>query len=203
MTQWVCADCQKLNQKESIQCESCFRFKAESSLFKVIMHAQQLLFDGYIRTEIVNDVSMRVTNLLNIHVIKLCNKFHNIDIKSEKDKAGTEFRKKYQKWIELNQKQAEIHVLVNLCEQLTLCKQFFIAHKLCESLTQIIDIEPSLHHTMTLILTNWNNYKHQGFEQKIISEYERAIELDPKSSIYRHNFGVYLDDIHEYELEAV
>ena len=78
---WRCDECNLLNPDDKLLCQACFSPGKGLSLRKQIVHDQKLLFHGFIRTEIINDLSRPFNKLLSRDVTNLCNKFYALDIK--------------------------------------------------------------------------------------------------------------------------
>ena len=62
-----CSSCDAFNKSENEQCKSCFKLQTLDK----IMYKQQLLFDGCMRNEILDNVSNDVVHLTNNDVINL------------------------------------------------------------------------------------------------------------------------------------
>ena len=158
-TGWKCHSCDVSNDLQVNQCPLCGRLQTESSLFEEIMEEQRLLFQGYIRTEILNKIDSNSCHrhLMTKDVITVCNDFYTVDITSEKDNCREKLlTDDANGWMNILKQDAELYILDDLCDQLYVEKQFFIGYKLCKLLLELNDNDPSSHQLMANILMEWN-----------------------------------------------
>ena len=93
------------------------------------MHAQKILFDGYIRIEILNNVSINVKSIMTTDVISVCKKFYTIDIKSNIDQCQkTLLSNAEYAWMKEKEfkQDAELFTLETFCDDLLDTKQCFL-----------------------------------------------------------------------------
>ena len=78
---WKCLECGVYNYPLHQVCKACFNeYPKQLSPIDRIMSQQMLLFDGYLRMEIFNNLS---TKIISQDIINLCNKFYFVTINIE------------------------------------------------------------------------------------------------------------------------
>ena len=146
---WKCKYCDLLNLEDNNQCQACFNLKIQLSPIEHIMAEQQLLFDGFLRMEILNNLTNNFSKILCDDVINLCHTFYKLEIKPLMsdivDELISENEEKYLSLtLDFNQQKAEIFTLLCLTDQFTENKEFFIAfqiiHMLIVSDLKMVDI---------------------------------------------------------------
>ena len=78
LSSWKCEHCDLFNPSERIKCQACFNKQTKSSPLDQIMHEQDLLFNGFMRTEIVNQITQ--SNIMTTDVINVCHQFFELNI---------------------------------------------------------------------------------------------------------------------------
>ena len=97
-----------------------------------IMDAQRLLFDGYLRIEIMINLSDAFTKILSNDVINLCYTFFKLEIKSLTHQH-------LQKLLDRKDNVTEEFALSDLCNILRKQHEFWIAYKILKMLISIRD----------------------------------------------------------------
>ena len=95
-TSWKCQNCDYANEISNKHCVSCKKPQTKQSPIGEIINHQQLLFEGYIRKNILNNLTTAATSLMTDDVINLCNQFFTLNIiqllSTAKEKAPPEFK---------------------------------------------------------------------------------------------------------------
>ena len=136
-------------------------------------YQQRLLFDGFIRIEILIHLTNDDHKIVPQEVINLCNKFYELDIKTLSQSTNQGLLK-----------------LMHKCDK---NKESFIAFEIARSLTTSYPKKDLYHASYALILSHWNVLD----EAEI--EYQKAIELDPDYPQHQHNYGVFFMKLKKYE----
>ena len=121
------------------------------------MHSQKLLFDGYMRMQILNTLSDDFTKIVCTDVINLCYTFFAIKIKSLMEEHFDVLCEDDDNY-ELSEKthsdpDVQIFVLANLCNTFSKGNEFWIAYKIIRMILSIKD-EAAYHNQLNLILRN-------------------------------------------------
>ena len=112
---WQCEYCNLKNYPQDKQCKACFKDKTRLSQIEQIVYEQRLLFDGFMRNEVLKHITIHT--LIPQDLINLCIKFYEIDIKSiVGNESGT---------------RAIIHLL-GLSRQFRDNQEYFIAYKMAK-----------------------------------------------------------------------
>ena len=82
LTSWICQSCDKINDTTNSQCIQCNEYQTSFSPIDQIMSDQQLLFDGFMRIKILNNLSNHAKKIMCDDIIDLAQKFHTIPIVS-------------------------------------------------------------------------------------------------------------------------
>ena len=164
-----------------------------------IMHAQKLLFDGFLRIEILNTLSNETRKIASNDVINLCHAFFKLEIKSLMDQHSEILTKDgANEWLEapMFETEAKIHILRDLCDKLCETQEFWIAYKIIKMIISFKDLA-MYNNQLGLILSSSGSFCAKTDE--IQKAYQRAIELDPTQPVYRYNYGECLRDADKFE----
>ena len=141
LSQWQCKECNALNEMTDSQCKSCFVDTEQLSALDQIMHEQDLLFNGYFRTKILNTLSRNFeSKLMTDDIIDLCHIFYCVDLKSHMDEHKDLYEAKTNEWSNIipdSREQAERYILHKIANQLTVDQQFFMAYEIRELLITV------------------------------------------------------------------
>ena len=132
------------------------------------MHQQNLLFDGFMRMEIVNNLSENFTKIIAPDVIKLCHKFYIRILKSLMNDTLENLKSQDSYWWIMQPryaKHAAIHVLDALIDKFIEHYEFFMAIRILKA---IVNLDPSP--TDAVIQYNY------GINFKSMCEYELALQ---------------------------
>ena len=141
-----------------------------------ILHQQNLLFDGFVRTEILNNLSNVFQKLLTQDVIKLCSTFYELNIKL----------------LSKNKNEAEgLHIFAKKC---TKNNEYFIAHKIMQLLIRYYPNKAIYYHTYAEILSCYN------LMDEADTAYQTAISIAPNNKQYIYNYGLFLQKQKKYRL---
>ena len=186
-----------------------------------LMNIQRLLFDGYMRTEILLNFKSELSNIMTDDVINLCNKFFVVNI----DEMMTNI--KISKKIDGDSIDYQLRKLKKLSKDLIKNKHYFIATILLNSLiTKENEIKQSYETKKSSHDPDSKIDDQDDFEQKWadkmedyyllpidVSEkwdpdqydasawpiFEKLTALKPHKDIHFHDFGIYLEDLEEFE----
>ena len=75
---WKCEDCNIENYSSWVNCHKCFKTATQLPPLEAIEHEQKLLFDGFMRTEVLNNLNHTIIKIFTTDVINLCDKFYCI-----------------------------------------------------------------------------------------------------------------------------
>ena len=203
-TNWKCDDCNLLNYPSWDNCPKCFKKAVKP--FDHIMNQQKSLFDGFMRMEILNNLSNNeLTKIISMDIINLCTKFFVLEMESLmiehkelllEDNANS--------WLKLAQtfkdkQEAELYILTTLGLRLRRLQNgdnSFIAYLLLKQLVIITNKDnPTCLNALGLVQREWIGIKHET-----LATFQRAIELQPNDPILRFNYALCYEDNKQFGL---
>ena len=185
-----------------------------------LMHIQKILFDGYMRTEILMNFKSKLSNIMTDDVINLCNKFFVLNIDEMMNKI------KISKQIDDDSIEYQLSKFKRLSMDLLENKDYFIATKLLNSLiTKENEIKQSHDTTKHSFDSESDTDDEDDFERKWVDRMEgyyillasvfqkwdpshrdqaipileKLTELKPNKDIYFYNIGMLLEDNDQYQ----
>ena len=186
---WKCGRCQLFNSEDRNNCQACFNEQTQLSPLGHIMHEQSLLFHGYIRMHILNDLFTQTFNIISIDVINLCYEFYKLDIKTlmiEED-ASLDFEEATT-FTEKQEAEKEIieQVYTSLCSSDK--QEYYMAYRIMKSLDDFgIYCSATNYNNLGLVLNKLGDSA--LFKDEVMVAFRKATELDPENSVYRYNYG--------------
>ena len=220
LTTWKCENCDHINDILTDNCHHCSKCsQAQTHLSPIgeIMQSQQLVFDAFMRTEILNDLSQAAENIMTEDIIGLCNIFytlHLIEIMQEyKNKLLQD--KENHAWMEEDRSQclAQHYSLQYAIEELTDNEEYFIAYKVCKMLLKCakeqgwIMMTADIHCQLGDILIHGWHHDITNLSDADIEEglngYKSAIEITPDTYFFYFRFGQALSALRKYELAMI
>ena len=150
------------------------------------MHDQKSICDGFLRMEIVNNLSYEFTKIISTDVINLCHKFYSLNIKSliEKEK-GSILEADYYSYGDYDHDYGDIpddEALLSLSRLACKNKEFFMGYKLLKMLINYDPTYGDYHNLLALSLRDW-----VGVTDETMSFIQKAIELAPENFHYVFN----------------
>ena len=199
---WKC-ECDTDNDDSAKKCSNCNLERTTLPDIESIMQHQQLLFDGYMRINILSNLSNNASKIMTTDVVKVCDEFFVVNIQLLQDAKYQESMDEYS-W--MSEIQTKLHTLHDLAhDDLYLNDEWFIGYEILKQLIKHQKDEDYLsqyHNLLGALLYDWNSEtthdKDVAKEAKF--HYERSIELDPETWSYRQDFGEFLEEEKEYEL---
>ena len=169
-------------------------------VFAPLRQTQQLLFEGYMRTQILNDLSEDASIIYSNDVTNLCNTFYFLHIESLLKECRSELLQNE----ENNGMNGEEHIIDELCFKFMANKEYFPAFKIYQILIKhnIYELSPGVyHHGLAVVLDSWNKetIRDDDTAKITMEEYETAIELLPDNDGIRYDYARYLQDVGKYQ----
>ena len=175
-----------------------------------IMHDQKLSFDGYMRMEVLSDLSPGTSKIMTNDVVILCSKFYILDIISFKISKHTEFMTDGDNsWMEydVNKSAAELFTLHAVCNELNDNAEYFIGCRMlriCMKYDQNIydkELLAESHDQLGGMISQWNvdTNNDQEILLEVAEQYKAAMELDPDNDRYRYDYGDMLEEYTHFE----
>eukprot|EP01084_Bolivina_argentea_P304633 526155_1 len=172
---WSCNQCGLLNYDEINHCQACFNKTTQKSAIYSIQKQQRVLFDAFIRTEVVIDSQHQYDNIPT-YLLDFCFSFFGIDIKlciRMKETTAVNLQSVFQ-----------------FGRTLLENREYFFSYQILSTLIKYHPDMAALHNAIGVVFANWDNPK------DAISEYEKAIEMSPRDPniayALRRNYGVTL-----------
>ena len=216
LSSWKCSKCETYNSDSIDKCTDCNQAQDVLSPISKIMHQQQLLFDGYMRMQILSYLSNNASKLMTDDVLTVGNKFYTLHIMAlmNKCKHNLQSEDDHLGWLDAEERKndADLYILRNLCSELFENNEWFITYKVLKMLLEYYESdkddtfwEPYTNNYLGSVLFDWNqetiNDKDIADETK--HHYEKAIELKPDAVGYRLSYGEFLEDWTEFELAKI
>ena len=155
--------------------------KYESSIYDTFNIKQTLLFDGYLRINILSQMNNNVQ--IPFDIINLCQRFFAINIKKcivndAKDIITNPFKRLYN--------------FAKDCYNNT--SEYWIASQILQYLCSLQPSNPEYYNVIGLLLDEWREFElaEQAFQT--------ALQLKPQSHIYRWNYASALNSQKKYHL---
>ena len=176
---WKCTHCELSNFAEKQQCQACFKKKTKTSSLDQIMHDQRLLFDGFLRMEILNHLTQNSSKLLSHDVINLCHTFYILKIESLMKDVNEEYKSEGKcSWLNQQkfERRAELFILVTLANKLIDNREFFVAIEILRTLAETnVNIS---YKTYAIVQYNYGiSFKRLGEYQLALRQFQKAIDL--------------------------
>ena len=176
-----------------------------SSQLLMILNIQKLAFDGFMRTEILNDLSNQSLKIMTDDITTLCSKFYVLDIISLRDEQYTQLLEDEtddNSWMknDINKTKAEIFTLWNLSAEFHNNQDWFIACKVLRICIKHTDQDKQYlalsHSILGSMIFAWNACTKNDKEiiNEAAKEYEAAVALTPKDDSCRYDYGDFLED---------
>ena len=160
---------------------------------------QKLLFDGFIRIEILNNLNQ---NSDQKDVVNLCEKYHSIDIESQYDSCNE--MAILWKLIPINiasLSSGSLEYTLNFCANFLKQKEFFLGYNIIKCLISQSNSHQEwylCHHFMAALLIRWSSQSNQDMTTEIRDEFEKA-----KAWYSMYHFDVdsesYIQNVHNIE----
>ena len=177
-----------------------------TSTFAKVDTLQKLLFDGYLRIHILNDLSNDATKILTMDVINLSNTFYTVSLNTLWNNSKAQLKEtKGDDWMQ-NCHESTIcyHTTDLLTDEMIVNGEFFIA---CELLKILLDdmnnqeYYAKYHYFFAVILHTWNGntLRDETISCQVINEYQKALELEPTNYAIRSHYGEHLEEMGKYE----
>ena len=144
-----------------------------NSLDLIISNDQKLLFDGYIRLQILSLFHDTVAVMVSMDVINLCSKFFKLDMEHLLPGDNDKFRFDLQEF----------------CDRLSSNNEYRVAYKITKALIKSRETSDR-QNQLGILCSNWCDET----MDEALQAYERAIELGPYDDTYRYNYGLALRD---------
>ena len=164
-----------------LECQYCEEGKCEKVFDKSplaeIMDEQKLIFDGFMRMEILNHFNQENNQFIPHDIINLCMKFFNLNIKSM-------FKYK-------------INDVVSLINTFTKNSENFMAYKISKLLLTFHPKRAYFHILYASRLVLWNLF------DEAEKECEQAIELEPEHHLARTIYGKVLESRNKKKLALI
>ena len=198
LSSWKCVHCDLFNPSKRMECQACFNKQTKASALDQIMHEQQLLFDGFMRTEILNQISNKLSNIVATDVINVCHQFFELNIFTLMNEIQIEDRMASALGFDYK----ESAILEKLATKLYHKNEFFVGYKLLTFLLKqdkkyraswTNTINSRLHNKLGCLLHRWLQLDAAKHEFMI------SMELLPDSCVYRYNFASILMEIGDHE----
>ena len=165
-----------------------------------IMHCQQVLFDGYIRTELLSTIPDEL--LVAKDVISLCSHFYVLNI----TKLMEAHVKEDERSNDIVQNGVDADALERLSKDLINNKEYFIAYKILKMLSDRVMSEyhsqliaklqhAVFHQLLARLLSHWNAKQDVDIQNECIQEFEQALKSSESDSLYRS----FADALHEFK----
>ena len=210
---WKCPDCAYERNDGKSGCDSCIKKAKVTSIPTDILNMQQLLFDGYFRTNILNNISSNASNIMSTDIVNLCNKFFIIQLSPIMEQFRQELLKQEpasHTWLNNEDEKVEVdlYTLEVVSDAMIKNKEHYLADKILKILVKYEDKpgQAHCHYLMGGLLFSWNAESMKNDTKALneaVNEYEAAIDIatsDDHRSIYRFNLGCKLKGIEKYKL---
>ena len=153
--------------------ESKEALKQAKKVTEQVTTREQLLFDGFIRNDIL--IMTNTHQTVPKDIINLCSKFFQIMQHNEV------------------QTKEQLYALAMNCYRQT---EFWIAYEILHCLSTMEPLNDRCHNALGLVLDDW------GMNEEAEKQYKRAIELKPESDVFRWNYALLLKSDRKYKLAA-
>eukprot|EP01084_Bolivina_argentea_P304631 526152_1 len=169
---WSCNQCGLFNYDEINHCKACFHKTKQKSAIYSLHKQQRVLFNGFIRTEVVTNSQYQYNNIPT-YLLDFCFSFFEIDIKSLCMKKIT------------TTNQSAVSVF-EFGRTLLQNEEYFFSYQIISTLIKYHPEEAALHNAIAVMFTKWGNLQHA------VEEYKKAIQLAPTDATVKRNYGVTL-----------
>lgn len=198
---WKCNDCELHNSINKQKCQACFSIQQPSPL-EQMMTKQTILFNGFVRIEILNHLSKQILTVPN-DVINLCATFYILQVSELILDADIKIAKKEGENWRATDENVDSYLFQVICGDLIDHEDLFQAVELLKVLLQLGDSQynaAEYHFQMACALAKWHSHKEE-LHDKVVIEFEAAIKIeDSRRDRYRYWYGVYLNKHKKYEL---
>ena len=163
-----------------------------------IIHEQQLLFGGYMRMEILNNLSEDASKIISDDVLFECNKFYILPILPLMEASRQEYLINYNddnasEWLndEERKDEADMYCINDICHDLSTNNEYWQEYKLIHVLLKYDTDDDLLNNTnryygmLCRLLARW----YKGNEQGMIKAFEELLRLEPGNWEILKEFG--------------
>ena len=206
LTSWKCEFCDSSNDMvNNTQCCKCHKNQTQLSPIGEIMHNQKLLFDGFMRIKLLSNLSKEALKIMTEDVVNLCSKFYTLHIVSIMEKCRKKVLRTFEgSWIRDGVEPDILKILSYLSDELIENKEYFIAYKTLKILLKYEDdkgIWDEYHRLLGKILYAWGMQTDDiDIKNESLSEFEKAVELEPDNVMYRAKVIVALKSLGKWKL---